>query len=81
MLWAVPSGGCPHFFAKVFPQLQAASVVSNNVVWQRLRARADAERRLWEAVLIHKHRARLSPRLIPGPSQFVALFFFGTNAA
>jgi len=28
-----------------------------------------------EAVLIHKHRARLSPRLIPGflPSQCVAL--------
>jgi hypothetical protein len=27
-----------------------------------------------EAVLIHKHRARLSPRVIPGPSRFVALF-------
>jgi hypothetical protein len=26
-----------------------------------------------EAVLIHKHRARLSPRVNPGPSQFVAL--------
>ena len=35
-----------------------------------------AERRLLEAVLIHKHRARLSPRLIPGslPSQCVARF-------
>jgi hypothetical protein len=31
-------------------------------------------RRGEEAVLIHKHRARLSPRVIPGPSQFVALF-------
>jgi len=29
---------------------------------------------LLEAVLIHVHRARLSPRVIPGPSQFVALF-------
>ncbi len=27
-----------------------------------------AERRLLDAVLIHKHRARLSPRLIPGSS-------------
>jgi hypothetical protein len=27
-----------------------------------------AERRLLEAVLIHKHLARLSPRLIPGSS-------------
>jgi hypothetical protein len=26
-----------------------------------------------DAVLIHKHRARLSPRVIPGPSQFAAL--------
>jgi hypothetical protein len=28
----------------------------------------------WNTVLIHVHRARLSPRVIPGPSQFVALF-------
>ncbi len=32
-----------------------------------------AERRLLEAVLIHKHRARLSPRLIPGTSPRSAL--------
>ncbi len=34
-----------------------------------------AERRSLEAVLIHKHRAGLSPRLMPGssPSQCVAL--------
>ena len=32
-----------------------------------------AERRSLEAVLIHKHRARLSPRLIPGPSPRSAL--------
>ncbi len=32
-----------------------------------------AERRLLDAVLIHKHRARLSPRLIPGSSPRSAL--------
>jgi hypothetical protein len=30
-------------------------------------------------VLIHDHRARLSPRLIPGPSQFVASFLHGNH--
>jgi hypothetical protein len=33
-----------------------------------------------EAVLIHVHRARLSPRVIPGPSQFVALFLRNKSA-
>ena len=49
-------------------------------LWQQLRALTGAERRLVEAVLIHKHRARLSPRVIPGPSQFVALFLRGNHA-
>jgi hypothetical protein len=33
-----------------------------------------AERRVLDTVLIHVHRARLGPRVIPGRSQFVALF-------
>jgi hypothetical protein len=51
----------------------ATSLVANEILKQQLRALTGAERRLVEAVLIHKHRARLSPRVIPGPSQFVAL--------
>jgi len=50
------------------------SLVANEMLRQQLRALTGAERRLVEAVLIHKHRARSSPRVIPGPSQFVALF-------
>ena len=50
------------------------SFVANEILRQQLRALTGAERRLVEAVLIHKHRARSSPRVIPGPSQFVALF-------
>ena len=41
----------------------------------KLRALTGAERRLLEAVLIHKHRARLSPRLIPGTSPRSALHY------
>jgi len=32
-----------------------------------------------DTVLIMFHRARLSPRVIPGPSQFVALFLRGNH--
>jgi len=38
------------------------SLVANEILRQQLRALTGAERRLVEAVLIHKHRARLSPR-------------------
>ena len=40
---------------------------------------ARGERRLLDTVLIHVHRARLGPRVIPGPSQFVALFLPGNH--
>src|SRR5947209_11085983 len=46
----------------------AAFLVANEIIMRRLRAAPGAERRLLEAVLIHKHRARLSTRLIPGSS-------------
>jgi hypothetical protein len=39
-----------------------------------------AERRQLEAVLIHKHHARLSPRLIPGSfPRSAALFLSGSS--
>ena len=38
------------------------SFVANEILRQQLRALTGAERRLVEAVVIHKHRARLSPR-------------------
>jgi hypothetical protein len=37
------------------------SFVANEILRQQLRALTGAERRLVEAVLIHKHRARLVP--------------------
>jgi hypothetical protein len=46
----------------------AASFVANEIIKRRLRAALGAERRLLEAVLIHKQRARLSRLLIPGSS-------------
>jgi hypothetical protein len=54
-------------------ETQSQEKIRENL-WQQLRALTGAERRLLEAVLIHDHCARLSPRVIPGPSQFVALF-------
>lgn len=39
-----------------------------------------AERRLLEAVLIHKHHAKLSPRLIPGSSPRSVLHGFSAGA-
>ncbi len=44
-------------------------------ILQQLRALPGPERRLLEAVLIHKHRARLSPRVIPAPRSSLHCFF------
>ena len=55
-----------------FPQLPTATVVANNVVWQRLRAAPDAERRLSSPCLFINTGLGQDPVLIPGPSQFVA---------
>jgi hypothetical protein len=56
---------------------ESLSVPDQSNFGSKLRALTGAERRLLEAVLIHDHRARLNPRVIPGPSQFVALFLRG----
>jgi hypothetical protein len=58
------------------------NIVENDegkIFGNKLRALTGAERRLLHTVLIHVHRARLSPRVIPGPSQFVALFLPGNH--
>ena len=52
-----------------------ATFIANEVLRQQLRALPDAERRVLEAVLIHKHRARLSPRVIPAPRSSLHCFY------
>jgi hypothetical protein len=59
-----------------FPHL---AEMMKEIFGNKLRALTGAERRLLHTVLIHVHRARLSPRVIPGPSQFVALFLRGNH--
>jgi len=43
-------------------------------LWQQLRALTGAERRFLEAVLIHKHRARSSPRVTLAPRSLLYCF-------
>jgi hypothetical protein len=61
----------------------AAALVANEIIGRPLRGCTRCGEAVIGAVLIHKHRARLSPRLIPGflPSQCVALFRTPTRPA
>ena len=51
------------------------TLLQTKYLLQQLRALPGPERRLLEAVLIHKHRARLSPRVIPAPRSSLHCFF------